>query len=177
MPKQDITKIFIRAMNEIYPKFWAPDMNDEQLKAVDAMTLAILKDDPKNKIANAWRGDYLCKTDEFEEALPYLEIAYIKGQRDEDTCYNYAQALFHAGAYDCALFLIEPLTQTHPTDCYLIFMHAYAHLKLGNLDQADKGFKQCIPHLDDLRMSYGGKIQEMLIEKYGRHQSYKTEPV
>lgn len=167
MQRSEITKIFIRAMGEIYPNFWSPDMNNEQLEAVDSMTHAILKDDPTNKIANAWRGDYLCKLGEFKEALPHLEQAYIRGQRDSDTCYNYAIALFHDEAYDCALFLIDPLAESYPKDVYLTFMQAYAHFKLGDDKKADHYFGQCITHLDDLRHDNLGKIEEMLMHKYG----------
>ncbi|MFP4314155.1 MAG: tetratricopeptide repeat protein [Alphaproteobacteria bacterium] len=168
MPQSDITKAFKDVLTSLYPKYCAADLDNVQLRAMDALTQSILKDNPDDIAINAWRGDYYCLHQQYGEALPHLEKAYLKGQRDNHTLYNYAQSLFHEEAYDCALFLIEPLVEKYSKDFHLKFMEAYAHFRVGNTDQADHCFAQCIPYLADLQHSYGDQIQDMLADKYSR---------
>lgn len=170
-----LTKLFQDMLSQIDGQFSAAYFTDEELNILDSLTAYILKTDPENITAHAWRGDYYNYIQDYKRALPHLEKAYMSGRRDDDTLGNYAVALFHNGAYDCALFLLEPISEKLPNDFFFTFMKAYAYFQLGESEKADAAFQRCIPHLQDLKSAYGAQIQDMIAEKYARDAG-PTEP-
>lgn len=109
----------------------------------------------------------------FEEAIPLLETAYLRREKDINLLYDLAKAYFYAKAYKEAVNYLETYTQKKSDDGEAWRLLGESYSKIGKSKNASKAFEVAKKYgqgNDDLHDHL-----ENNIAKYGREASAYTK--
>jgi tetratricopeptide (TPR) repeat protein len=104
----------------------------------------VLEQDPSNSAALVSAGDALAKQGKFDEALPYFEKAVEINPLDEAVAYNVAELCFNSGNVAKAVDFYKRATAIKPDWATAHLKTGYAHLNLGQLDEAAAEFQMVL---------------------------------